>query len=56
MQEIPNASITLPMKVGWCAMVKLMSHVDVIYKIHNPELEWACCECLHLQKGFIYKH
>jgi hypothetical protein len=35
-RKILNASVTFPTEVKGCAMVKSMSHIDVIYKLHNP--------------------
>jgi hypothetical protein len=48
--------VTFPEDDGGYAIVTLLKHEDVNYKVYNLEYEWAYCECLQSQKGNICRH
>jgi hypothetical protein len=54
--KIPDSCISLPTKVGQPALVTSSKWPHVRYAVYNPDTQWACCECVHVQKGNLCKH
>ncbi len=52
---IPNACVTLPTINYGVALVTSKKQLHKKYYVHNPEFEWASCDCLYAC-GNICKH
>jgi hypothetical protein len=54
--KIPDSCISLPTVEGQSALVTSSKRPHVEYAVYNPDSQWACCECVHSQKGNLCKH
>jgi hypothetical protein len=54
--KIPNSYVSLPTEAGQPALVTSSKRPHVRYAVYNPDTQWACCECVHAQKGNLCKH
>jgi hypothetical protein len=54
--KIPDSCVSLPTQIGQSALVTSSKRPHVKYTVYNPDTQWACCECVHVQKGNLYKH
>jgi hypothetical protein len=55
-RSIPETDVTLPTFAGGPAFVTSQTHRHLRYIVYNPEIEMACCNCVHAQRGNICKH
>jgi hypothetical protein len=53
--KIPDSYILLPTVPGQ-PTVTSSKRPHVKYAVYNPDTQWACCECVHSQKGNSCKH
>lgn len=54
--KIPDSYVSLPMEVGQSELVTSSKWPHVRYAVYNLDTQWACCECVHAQKGNLWKH
>ena len=55
-RKIPDSDVTLPEETGGFALVTSTTHRHMRYTVHNPDSEWAVCNCVWAQKGNMCKH
>jgi len=53
---ILDRNVTLPSYDGDPTHVMSQKKTHMRHAIHNPILEWACCNCVNAQHGNICKH
>jgi hypothetical protein len=54
--KIPDSCISLPTEAGKPALVISSKRPHMRYVVYNLDIQWACCECVHAQKGNLCKH
>jgi hypothetical protein len=55
-QLILDTNVTLPSYDGGPAHIMSLKKIHLWYIIHNPTLEWACCNCVNAQHENICNH
>jgi hypothetical protein len=51
-----DSYVSLPTEAGQPTLVTSSKQLHVRYSVYNPDTQWACCECVHTQKGSLCKH
>jgi hypothetical protein len=54
--KIPDSCVSLPTVQGQPVLVTSSKRPHVKYAVYNLDTQWACCECVHSQKGNLCKH
>jgi hypothetical protein len=54
--KIPDSCVLLPSEGVGPAYMASAKRGHIKYAVYNPNTEWACCECMHAQKGNFCKH
>jgi hypothetical protein len=54
--KIPNSYVSLPTVLGQRALMTSSKWPHVKYAVYNLDTQWACCECIHSQKGNLCKY